>query len=347
VFAINPSGNNLGCINWGIRTLDGEPNVRREQRNFGLTPDAYVLNRNLWIEVENQPDPLDPVNVRMFVLTSEVQDLMDDLQNDGFLGGMSFSDFLDDSLRITKFDSTVIDLDIDNNRAVDGGTREVLNPGNLPYRSAINGHYLDFSVTSFSEFIPFYIPDAPNTPLPIELLYFRGELVESEVVLDWATSVEINNDYFVVERSADGNVFEEIMEIEGAGDSKVRLNYQEIDTEPLQGVSYYRLKQVDFDGKFTYSRVVSVNLELAKSIELFPNPAKSTFHLKFNGYELNSKVAVQFYSASGKDLGIRTFTIGQNRTIDFDSDQFGMTTGMYTLEIMLNNKVIVKKLVVK
>ena len=81
---------------------------------------------------------------------------------------------------------------------------------------------------------------------------------KSNVDITWATASEINNAYFDVERSADAESFTSIAKVAGAGNSEITINYKIIDNNPLAGVSYYRLKQVDVDSNFTYSDVVSV-----------------------------------------------------------------------------------------
>jgi hypothetical protein len=110
-------------------------------------------------------------------------------------------------------------------------------------------------------------------PLPIELLSFDVESIGDEVSIFWSSLSEINNDFFVVERSVDGVSFEEIDIVFGSGNSSELRSYNVIDENPYVGVNYYRLKQVDFDGKYRYSSVVSINMELTKKIRMYPNPA--------------------------------------------------------------------------
>ena len=103
------------------------------------------------------------------------------------------------------------------------------------------------------------LPPDMFTPLPVELLYFRGAPQDNYVVLDWATASEYNNTHFEVERSAEGRRFQPFQNVHGAGDSRSRLHYQTVDDNPLPGRSYYRLKQVDFSGEVTFSKVISVS----------------------------------------------------------------------------------------
>ncbi len=130
----------------------------------------------------------------------------------------------------------------------------------------------------------------PSVPLPIELLSFEAIPNDDVVNLFWSTASEINNSYFIVERSKDGYYWNDILEVEGAGNSTVIIEYEDTDYEPLLGLSYYRLRQVDFDGEFTYSSIEVVNFEneTKNSIIAYPNPAKDiiTFVGNINDYNI-------------------------------------------------------------
>lgn len=97
-------------------------------------------------------------------------------------------------------------------------------------------------------------------PLPIELLSFSFEIHPGVVLLRWITATEINNDFFTIERSRDMLQWEELGKIQGAGNSNELLSYNFSDRNPVRGISYYRLKQTDFDGKFEYFAPVAVNM---------------------------------------------------------------------------------------
>ncbi|MFH0866448.1 MAG: T9SS type A sorting domain-containing protein [Bacteroidota bacterium] len=94
-----------------------------------------------------------------------------------------------------------------------------------------------------------------ETPLPVELLSFTAIADNDHVDLKWSTVSETNNDYFTIERSKTSTDFEKLFDIDGAGNSNSLLTYNTIDEEPLPGLSYYRLKQTDFDGAFSYSEI--------------------------------------------------------------------------------------------
>lgn len=145
---------------------------------------------------------------------------------------------------------------------------------------------------------------AITSPLPIKLLSFSAKPDKDNVALTWTTATEINNDYFTIERSYNGNEFTEIAKVKGAGNSTSLIEYNMIDNNPLPGVSYYRLKQTDFDNQFSYSNIVSVRFssEQRLVVQAGPNPAKDILTLTcFGGddfsaelYEMDGSLVKQF-----------------------------------------------------
>ena len=123
-------------------------------------------------------------------------------------------------------------------------------------------------------------------PLPIELLYFNAEPTKNQnnnakVLISWAIVTETNNDYFIVERSLNGLEFEEVLKVKDAGNSNDMKQYSVLDMFPYTGTSYYRLKQTNSDGNHTYSKVVTVHIDLSTvTWYVYPNPNKGTFTLQ-------------------------------------------------------------------
>ena len=106
--------------------------------------------------------------------------------------------------------------------------------------------------------------------------------MNDQVILNWATASEENNKYFEVERSSNGAVFHKIGTVTGAGNSTATNHYQFIDKAPLKGASYYRLKQVDIDGKFTYSSIRRVNIDSKGfNYRILQNPVNDELRLNF------------------------------------------------------------------
>jgi len=120
-------------------------------------------------------------------------------------------------------------------------------------------------------------------PLPVELTSFDGKETGKTNTLTWQTASELNNSHFEVERSLDGNNFRQIGNVHGNGTSVYKIDYQFEDHNPV-AQSYYRLKQVDYDGKFEYSDIISINSRNHKSdiTSIFPNPISDILNVSYS-----------------------------------------------------------------
>lgn len=175
--------------------------------------------------------------------------------------------------------------------------------------------------------------------LPIELLYFDATKVDNEVKLSWETVSEINNDYFEIERSEDGQNWEFIKGIDGAGNSNSPISYNIMDVSPMRGVSYYRLKQVDFDGEFSYSEIRSVLFEnTSYQLQIYPNPTNNSVFVTGNKQLLKS---IKIYNSIGKQVTsrIRIINISEQKVV---LDLTNLVSGTY---IVMANEI--KTIVVK
>ena len=115
--------------------------------------------------------------------------------------------------------------------------------------------------------------------LSAEMTAFEAEKNKEGILLKWTTASEIKNDYFAIEKSRDGKQWLEIAKVNGAGYSIKMTDYHVQDNKPYDGLSYYRLKQVDFDGQETYSDIVSIEFDYADIFSVFPNPAHNSQEL--------------------------------------------------------------------
>jgi hypothetical protein len=142
--------------------------------------------------------------------------------------------------------------------------------------------------------------DAAN-PLPVEMVFFTAENKSNRVELNWQTASEKNNDFFEVQRSFDGKEFEVLGIVEGNGDSQEFIEYEFNDYSPLAGDSYYRLRQVDYDGAFEYSQVVRINRAQASDLVVVPNPTQSqNIRLRLSGFNAEQKVQVVVFDMQGR-----------------------------------------------
>lgn len=167
-----------------------------------------------------------------------------------------------------------------------------------------------------------------TSPLPIKLLSFEAIPEEKKVNLKWVTASEINNEFFTVEKSLDGNKFYSIGKIAGAGNSTVRLEYNFYDMNPSPGISYYRLRQTDTDGKTSLSDVVPVSYKNQKGkVSIFPNPVNEQAYIAMDGIE---QATIVVRNAEGKTL---LSFIKTNDTNIFPLDFSEISRGIYFIEV--------------
>jgi hypothetical protein len=168
-----------------------------------------------------------------------------------------------------------------------------------------------------------------GAPLPITLLSFDANARNRDVQLSWTTATEVNNDFFTVERSADAVNFDPILVKDGAGTSTVLHNYEDYDLHPLSGISYYRLKQTDFDGKFAYSDIISVRFNVTgNNIYGYYDPKHQSMHILSSHGELDI-LSIEVLDMSGKVIAQREKLKGK----DIELDVPGIAGGMYALKI--------------
>ncbi|GAB4500228.1 MAG: hypothetical protein OHK0019_38360 [Saprospiraceae bacterium] len=171
--------------------------------------------------------------------------------------------------------------------------------------------------------------------LPVELLFFNGTEQNGEVLLRWQTASEENNDYFQMEHSTDGSHFQPIGKVAGRGTTTVPHKYSFRHTRPTAGANYYRFKQVDFDGKFSYSPIVHVEIGAGAIVEVFPNPTTSLAVLKGDLAEGTARLL----DINGRPLIEKQLPNGRT----FDLSPF--PAGIYLLEVIIGNEKIVKRVV--
>jgi hypothetical protein len=188
------------------------------------------------------------------------------------------------------------------------------------------------------------IPITIGSPLPIELLSFTAHPVEKGCGLEWVTASETNNDYFTLERSHDGINFEEAVTVKGAGNSTQTITYRYTDEHAFSGVSYYRLKQTDYDGHFEYSELVPFqsgkhNFELAnivadakeQSLRIYINTDRE----EIITYQLNDANGKLIYN--GSHAAIKGMSLLQ-------LDGSILNSGIYYITVRNNQNAITRKI---
>ncbi|MEP3388412.1 MAG: T9SS type A sorting domain-containing protein [Reichenbachiella sp.] len=144
--------------------------------------------------------------------------------------------------------------------------------------------------------------DVMDTPLPVELSAFTGHWKESGVLLQWSTASELNNDYFELEHSVDGSIFNKIATIDGHGTTNELSEYTFDDSGYVQGINYYRLKQVDFDGKPEIFDPIAISTSSLQQAELtiYPNPTKDKLNIRLDGFNSQNESSLTIVDHLGK-----------------------------------------------
>lgn len=196
--------------------------------------------------------------------------------------------------------------------------------------------------------------DNTSSPLPIELVTFSARPnSEGQIILKWVTASEENNDFFNIERSLKAIEWEKLTTLNGQGSTSSITNYSFLDETPFSGISYYRLKQTDFDGLFSYSSVISVNIDedVFPSIELYPNPLSEVlFHIASNiGNEDKTNVAIwDVYGNKMSELvAYRNFDSNQNTFVYDATLGRPLKSGLYLVAVLINEMVVWDRLVIK
>lgn len=206
-------------------------------------------------------------------------------------------------------------------------------PGSIVVSGSANraDEIITYTVTSVSSGGYFTCPSCISN-LPIELIEFNALKTDRTVQLNWSTNSEKDNDYFTLEKSVNGIDFEVVGYMNGMGTVSNEHHYTLVDANPFNGISYYRLKQTDFNGIFTYSNIVPINFKEEYSYAIVPNPA-SEFVL-VTGKNTN-KITVAIFNSLGQQMEINP---------NFETEGVFIPTahlskGAYTVRITSQDKV--------
>ncbi len=179
-----------------------------------------------------------------------------------------------------------------------------------------------------------------SVALPVSLVNFTGQLVKDQVQLNWQTASEFNNDHFEIDHSADGIHFSSIGNVKGNGTTAIPHDYKFLDANPANGNNYYRLKQVDLDGNYTFSPVVNVKLVTGFTYMVYPNPAKNKVNIVISSDKDQLMVFI-LCETSGKIIETKELKCvsGNNK---FEWDISRLAKGMYMIRSQNSQASVVK-----
>lgn len=192
-----------------------------------------------------------------------------------------------------------------------------------------------------SSFSPFTLGSSTNVnPLPLVLLNFNAKAIANNIEVKWATTSEINNDFFTLEKSTNGSEWSNIATIKGAGNSEVLTNYNFLDVNPVNGTQFYRLKQTDVNGDFTYSAIVAVTFgqsQLNNTLSMYPIPASTVLNIQ-SSMDLSAGAVVNVYNAQGR-MVMTLHANESNLAIDIQN----LESGIYFVEINAGSEIVKSK----
>lgn len=253
---IKANGNNLGTVS---ATLYVHNSTIREDQVKNL-----YLDRN--ISLTPQVQPVSPVDIRLYISAAEFENLRTSTNSNGAGSGIN----------------TINDLAIFKSN---DGCETSLTTGALPLATSVepwNGGYV--LTTSINSFSSFYFANNANSVLPLKLISFTGKLIENNIELSWKTENEVNTAVFEIERSMDGRRFVSIGKVTAVNTAGVHI-YGFTDFQPPgRDHLYFRLRQADINGRFTYSDVIVLENSISPVVLFYPNPVTGQAHLSVSGY---------------------------------------------------------------
>jgi Secretion system C-terminal sorting domain len=222
------------------------------------------------------------------------------------------------TLRVTRWDGTIW------NDEGNGGTSGTTLSGLVSSLSAVSFDSTLMPITLASN------TEAEN-PLPIQLGDFTAHRVNNNVLLKWITHSEINNHYFNIERSSNGSNFYSLDTVIGAGNSVQINKYEFTDINPLNGINYYRLKQTDFNGDYSYSPIKYIYMN-SNEAEFMVYPTLSTGILNVHFFNQNNIDKIRIIDLSGR-IVLSHSSVGLPGSTNFQLDISSLTQGIYFLYI--------------
>ncbi len=185
----------------------------------------------------------------------------------------------------------------------------------------------------------------PINPLPVELIKFTTECEDANLLVNWNTASEINNDYFEIERSRDALTWKKIAYITGAGNSNIEIDYQYEDMHPGNGTIYYRLLQVDYDNTSKHSTIIQttcVELVSMPVISVYPNPFKDIFTLQIDNWNME-ELEFEISDLLGQKMLVRKYSnIGAYFSTDINLGD--LAPAMYMLKVKTKAGVEIRKI---
>jgi len=195
--------------------------------------------------------------------------------------------------------------------------------------------------------VAYYQTIVTDDLVPVELTSFTANVVNDFIQLNWQTATEVNNQGFEIERRTEATEFRTIGFVEGNGTTTEQSSYSYLDKTFDQGINYYRLKQVDYDGSYSYSNEVEVDVTSSPTVfdlaQNFPNPFNPTANIKFSVPE-SGNVKLSVYNLVGEEVAVLVNGFSQVGTFEVKFDASNLSTGVYLYKLQSANYIQTKKM---
>ena len=308
IASIHPNGNDLGTVTLNTKHFGlGVPAIPTNAINKKKYMPRYFNFSSSLYPSSNFPSS---VKIRLYYRNSELEDYKTAVAKPGLTRA---------ELGIAHYNGSREDCDMGNNT---GGGELLSIPVTADFTA--EGFYLEAATSSFSEFGT--LEGSPA--LPVRLTQFRAEQNNATVKLSWTTEQELNNKGFEILRSIDGKSFEKLGWVEGNGTSYATQHYVFTDALPLAGKNFYRLRQVDIDGRNEYSNIVSASVRPIASLNLSPNPVNDILYIE---YDVRNTLRLWILDLQGRMLWKQQVD-GRSSLLAVPVQQF--SKGIYVLEVI-------------
>lgn len=225
-----------------------------------------------------------------------------------------------------------------------GFTSNLQNP-TIPNATTANaGEYTVRAISGTCSTDPITVTAVVNAPLPVNLVLFEANQEDAGIKLHWKTATELNNQGFYVQRSVDGLVFATIGFVEGVGTSQQGQHYSYFDQQVTSERLYYRLQQMDYNGQYVYSKVITIQSVLNASFILYPNPVKTKTTLVWNTTVAKGTI-VTLLSATGQIVLNEQLPEKQLKEYLLPLDNWG--PGLYFLTLQQGGNILYRTKVIK
>jgi len=305
---------------------------------YNMSADWHVMNR--WFELLPTEEPSQPVTVRFPYTNDDLVDVM--INQPEVLRHTDLIFYKVSAPGDPNPDNGHQDVSSDDIIFYTNSDQASLDTWNYVKSGSI--HFAEFQVTSFSGGGGGFTQNVQSA-LPVEIKSFEAEKTGEMVSLRWLTSVEVDNDFFTIERSSDGINFSEIGKVLGNGSSVTENKYEFFDRKPVVGLNYYRLKQTDYNGSFAHLGIRTVDFEDDRDVSIYPNPLHTDLlSIDYKTKKSESKVEVYIRNIEGKLVFQSEEEVAKgNNTMNLSLGN--MIAGIYMVQVVSGGEVHTTKLI--